>query len=162
MKASRLVSAITGFAVQPTRRSSAPNAFAHESGIHQDGMLKNAADLRDHDARVSGPAPLDLVMASIRPSRVQGKAQGTRLPARRQRPVEDAFKRFKDLADRKKEIFDEDIVALVDDSIGSVNDLSKFVSLQVLRVQGAASWTIWSSRIEGVVRDAQAARQRAD
>ncbi len=53
-RASRLVSAITGFVVQPNKAIVGANAFAHESGIHQDGMLKHARHLRDHDARIGG------------------------------------------------------------------------------------------------------------
>jgi 2-isopropylmalate synthase len=61
-RASKLVSAVTSFPVQYNKAIVGKNAFAHESGIHQDGMLKNAADLRDHDAGDVGVSKTSLVM----------------------------------------------------------------------------------------------------
>ena len=108
------------------------NAFAHESGIHQDGMLKNAADLRDHDAGerrhqqdVAGDGQ------AFGPRRVQGQAARAGLRAGRQR-LPGAFVRFKDLADRKKNVYDADIVALVDDEVVHAHDRIKLVDLTVI------------------------------
>jgi 2-isopropylmalate synthase len=131
-KASRLVSAITGFNVQPNKAIVGANAFAHESGIHQDGMLKNAATYE-----IMTPESVGLHRSTL----VMGKHSGRHAFKEKLKElgfdladnqVEDTFHRFKDLADRKKEVFDEDLVALVDDTIGRDNDRVKFISLQVM------------------------------
>ena len=131
-RASRLVSTITGFNVQPNKAIVGTNAFAHESGIHQDGVLKNASTYE-----IMTPASVGLAESRI----VMGKLSGRH--AFRDKLVElgyelgdnafqDAFRRFKELADKKREIFDEDIVALVDDEVVRGNDRIRFVSLQVV------------------------------
>ncbi|MEK7246388.1 MAG: 2-isopropylmalate synthase, partial [Pseudomonadota bacterium] len=132
MKASRLVSAITGFVVQPNKAIVGANAFAHESGIHQDGMLKHAGTYE-----IMTPESVGLIRSKI----VLGKHSGRH--AFREKLAEfgyalgdnalaEAFKRFKDLADAKKEVFDEDIVALVDDEIAHAGERIRLVSLEIL------------------------------
>ena len=131
MKASRLVSAITGFVVQPNKAIVGANAFAHESGIHQDGMLKHAGTYE-----IMTPESVGLTRSKI----VLGKHSGRH--AFREKLAElgyglgdnalaDAFKRFKDLADAKKEVFDEDIVALVDDEIAHAGERIRLVGLGI-------------------------------
>lgn len=131
-KASRLVSTITGFTVQPNKSIVGANAFAHEAGIHQDGMLKNAQTYE-----IMTPESVGLTESKL----VMGKHSGRH--AFRQKltelgydlgnnAIQDAFKRFKDLADLKKDIYDEDIVALVDDTVVRSNDTIQLVSLEVL------------------------------
>ncbi len=131
-KASRLVSTITGFSIQPNKAIVGANAFAHEAGIHQDGVLKNAETYEIMTPESVGLSESKLVM---------GKHSGRH--AFRQKleelgyelgdnAVQDAFKRFKDLADLKKDIFDEDIIALVDDAVIRSNDRIQLVSLEVL------------------------------
>ncbi len=137
MKASRLVSAITGFVVQPNKAIVGANAFAHESGIHQDGMLKHAGTYE-----IMTPESVGLVRsAADRGGLVMGKHSGraafrARLSelgyALDDAAIDETFKRFKLLADKKKEIFDEDLIALVDDQIGHAEDVVKLVSLEVL------------------------------
>ncbi|HVR65393.1 MAG TPA: 2-isopropylmalate synthase [Verrucomicrobiae bacterium] len=131
-KASRLVSTITGFPVQPNKAIVGANAFAHESGIHQDGMLKHAGTYE-----IMTPESVGLMRSTL----VMGKHSGrhafkTKLKELGfelgENALEDAFRRFKDLADKKKEIFDEDIVALIDDAVGRSNEHIRFVSLQVI------------------------------
>src|SRR6185312_8054630 len=116
-RASRLVSAITGFVVQPNKAVVGANAFAHESGIHQDGMLKHAGTYE-----IMTPESVGLTKSSL----VMGKHSGRHAFKAKLKElgfelgdnaVNDAFRRFKDLADRKKDVYDEDIVALVDDEI---------------------------------------------
>src|SRR3546814_467749 len=129
-KASRLVSAITGFSVQPNKAIVGANAFAHESGIHQDGMLKNAQTYE-----IMTPESVGVRKSSL----VMGKHSGRHAFRDKLRELgygeigdnalQDAFRRFKDLADRKKTVYDEDIVALVDDEVVRGNDRVKFVSL---------------------------------
>jgi 2-isopropylmalate synthase len=131
MKASRLVSAITGFNVQPNKAIVGANAFAHESGIHQDGMLKHAGTYE-----IMRPEDVGLVKSSL----VMGKHSGRHAFRKKlaelgyelgENALEDAFVRFKQLADRKKEIFDEDLIALVDDQIQSEDQRVRLVSLEV-------------------------------
>jgi len=131
-KASRLVSTITGFAVQPNKAIVGANAFAHESGIHQDGMLKHAGTYE-----IMTPESVGLGRSTL----VMGKHSGRHAFKTKLKElgfdlgdnaVEDAFRRFKDLADKKKDVFDEDIVALVDDNLVRSNDQIRFVSLQVV------------------------------
>jgi 2-isopropylmalate synthase len=132
-RTSHLVSTITGFSVQPNKAIVGANAFAHESGIHQDGVLKNAQTYE-----IMTPESVGLNRSNL----VMGKHSGSHAFREKLRElgfgelganaVRDAFQRFKDLADKKKEIFDEDIVALVDDAVLRGNDRIRFVSLQVV------------------------------
>ncbi len=132
MKASRLVAAITGFVVQPNKAIVGANAFAHEAGIHQDGMLKHAGTYE-----IMTPESVGLVKSTL----VMGKHSGRHAFRRKleelgyelgDNALQEAFHRFKSLADKKKEIFDEDIVALVDDEVGRGLDLIRFASLHVI------------------------------
>ena len=132
MRASRLVSAVTGFSVQPNKAIVGANAFAHESGIHQDGMLKHAGTYE-----IMTPESVGLNKSNL----VLGKHSGRHAFKEKLKDlgyilgdnaIQDVFKRFKDLADAKKEVFDEDIVALVDDEVVRVNDTVRMVSLEIL------------------------------
>ncbi|MEO5374511.1 MAG: 2-isopropylmalate synthase [Alphaproteobacteria bacterium] len=131
IRASRLVSAVTGFVVQPNKAIVGANAFAHESGIHQDGMLKDA---RTYE--IMTPESVGLSESKI----VLGKLSGRHAFREKVRElgydlgegaIENAFHRFKDLADRKKDVFDEDISALVDDQLSHASERVRFVSLDV-------------------------------
>ncbi|MCK5444727.1 MAG: 2-isopropylmalate synthase, partial [Rhodospirillaceae bacterium] len=132
IKASRLVSTITGFTVQPNKAIVGKNAFAHESGIHQDGMLKHAGTYE-----IMTPESVGLTESKL----VLGKHSGRHAFKEKlidlgydlgDNAVQDAFARFKDLADKKKDVFDEDIMALVDDEIMRTNDRIKVVALEIL------------------------------
>ena len=131
-KASRLVATITGFVVQPNKAIVGANAFAHESGIHQDGVLKHAGTYE-----IMTPESVGLKKSTL----VLGKHSGRHAFKEKLKDlgyalgdnaVQDAFKRFKDLADKKKEIFDEDIIALVDDEVVRTNDRVQLVDLEIL------------------------------
>jgi len=131
-RASRLVSTVTGFTVQPNKAIVGANAFAHESGIHQDGMLKHAGTYEIMTPESVGLNKSNLVLgkhSGRHAFKEKLKSLGYELG---DNAVEDAFRRFKTLADMKKEVFDEDIVALVDDSVGSANDKIRLVSLELL------------------------------
>lgn len=131
-RASRLLSGITGFAVQPNKAIVGANAFAHESGIHQDGVLKNAQTYEIMTPESVGLNKSTLVMgkhSGRHAFKAKLKELGYELG---DNAVNDAFKRFKDLADLKKDVFDEDIVALVDDEVVRHNDRIKLVSLEIL------------------------------
>ena len=131
-RASKLVSTITGFAVQPNKAIVGANAFAHESGIHQDGMLKHAGTYEIMTPESVGLSRSTLVMgkhSGRHAFRTKLKELGFDLG---DNALEDAFRRFKELADKKKDVYDEDIIALVDDEVVRSNDRIRFVSLQVI------------------------------
>jgi 2-isopropylmalate synthase len=132
MMTSKLLSTITGFDVQPNKAIVGRNAFAHESGIHQDGVLKNAATYE-----IMTPESVGLTKNAL----VMGKHSGRAAFRDKLRAlgygelgdnqINDAFRRFKDLADRKKVVYDDDISALVDDEVVRGNDRIRFVALDV-------------------------------
>jgi 2-isopropylmalate synthase len=131
-RASKLVSTITGFVVQPNKAIVGANAFAHESGIHQDGMLKHAQTYEIMTPESVGLNKSTLVMgkhSGRHAFRVKLKELGYELG---DNALQDAFRRFKALADKKKDVYDEDIIALVDDEVLRAHDAIKFVSLQVV------------------------------
>ncbi|GIK79452.1 MAG: 2-isopropylmalate synthase [Pseudorhodoplanes sp.] len=131
-RASKLVSAATSFPVQYNKAIVGRNAFAHESGIHQDGMLKNAQTYEIMTPESVGVKQTSLVMGkhSGRHAFVHKLEDlGYKLSGNQ---LEDAFVRFKALADRKKHIYDEDIEALVDEEIATAQDRIKLVSLTVI------------------------------
>jgi 2-isopropylmalate synthase len=129
-RASRTLSSITGFAVQPNKAIVGANAFAHESGIHQDGMLKHKGTYE-----IMTPESVGLTESNI----VLGKHSGRNAFKTKLKELgfdlgdnalEDAFLRFKDLADKKKEIFEEDIIALIEGTQHK-NDKIQFQSLVI-------------------------------
>ncbi|KZE28532.1 2-isopropylmalate synthase [Chelatococcus daeguensis] len=131
-RASKLVSAVTSFPVQYNKAIVGRNAFAHESGIHQDGMLKNASTYEIMTPESVGVNKTSLVMgkhSGRHAFREKLKALGYDLG---ENALEDAFRRFKDLADRKKNVYDEDIEALVDEEILTAHDRVKLVSLSII------------------------------
>ncbi|MGD0143607.1 MAG: 2-isopropylmalate synthase [Rhizomicrobium sp.] len=116
-RASKLVSNVTGFPVQYNKAIVGKNAFAHESGIHQDGMLKNVETYEIMRPEEVGVKETSLVLGKLSGRHAfRDKLQGLGYELSNE-AIEDAFKRFKDLADKKKHLFDEDIMALVDDEI---------------------------------------------
>src|ERR1700734_3262154 len=131
-RASKLVAAATSFPVQYNKAIVGRNAFAHESGIHQDGMLKHTQTYEIMMPADVGVKQTSLVMGkhSGRHAFVHNLEElGYKLAANQ---LEDAFVRFKALADRKKHVYDEDIEALVDEEIATAQDHIKLVSLSVI------------------------------
>ncbi|MEW5964889.1 MAG: 2-isopropylmalate synthase [Pseudomonadota bacterium] len=131
-RASRLVSAVTNFPVQYNKAIVGRNAFAHESGIHQDGMLKHTQTYEIMTPESVGVAKTSLVMgkhSGRNAFRTKLKELGYDLGDNQ---LEDAFNRFKALADRKKHVYDEDIEALVDEEIAHMHDSMKVVALTVI------------------------------
>ena len=128
---SRLVSQITGYPVQPNKAVVGANAFAHESGIHQDGVLKHRETyeiMRAEDVGWSANK-ISLGKLSGRNAFKQRLAE-LGIEFESEQALNDAFARFKDLADKKSEIFDEDLQALVSgDAIGEMDEHFKFLSL---------------------------------
>src|SRR2546423_6710107 len=131
-RASKLVAAATSFPVQYNKAIVGRNAFAHESGIHQDGMLKHTQTYEIMTPETVGVKQTSLVMGkhSGRHAFVHKlEEMGYRLASNQ---LEDAFVRFKALADRKKHVYDEDIEALVDEEIAHAQNRVKLVSLTVI------------------------------
>src|SRR5215468_7790431 len=131
-RASKLVSAVTSFPVQFNKAIVGRNAFAHESGIHQDGMLKHTQTYEIMLPEDVGVKHTSLVMGkhSGRHAFIHKLEElGYRLASNQ---LEDAFVRFKALADRKKHVYDEDIEALVDEEIATAQDRIKLVALTVI------------------------------
>ncbi|WP_116085851.1 2-isopropylmalate synthase [Tropicimonas sp. IMCC34011] len=127
---SRRVSAVSGFQVQFNKAIVGKNAFAHESGIHQDGMLKNAETFE-----IMRPEDVGLSATSL----VMGKHSGRAALRSKMKELgfdladnqlADVFVRFKALADRKKEVFDDDLVALMQD----VMEVDEYLKVKFLRV----------------------------
>jgi 2-isopropylmalate synthase len=129
---SRLLSSITGVQVQPNKAIVGDNAFAHEAGIHQDGVLKAAITYEIMTPASIGRASNELVL---------GKHSGRHAFRDRLQELgfsvegeefERAFKRFKDLADAKKVIYNEDLEAIVADSVQQLDDRYRFQSLSLV------------------------------
>jgi len=116
-KTSRLVSNLTGMAVQPNKAIVGANAFAHESGIHQDGVLKNRLTYEIIDARTVGLADNRISLGKLS-GRSAFRARLEELGYSLERDdLDDAFARFKELADRKREISDRDLEAIVSEQV---------------------------------------------
>lgn len=116
-RASKLVSNVTSFPVQYNKAIVGKNAFSHESGIHQDGMLKNVETyeiMRPEDVGVKETSLVLGKLSGRHAFRNKLESLGYHLA---DAALDEAFKRFKALADRKKTVFDDDVVALVDDGI---------------------------------------------
>ncbi|MBN9303947.1 MAG: 2-isopropylmalate synthase [Devosia sp. 67-54] len=148
-RASKIVSAAANFPVQYNKAIVGKNAFAHESGIHQDGMLKNAETYE-----IMTPASVGIKETTL----VMGKHSGRAAFKDKLRELgydlgdnafQEAFVRFKDLADRKKHVYDADIVALVDDEAGSVDDRIKLVDMEVVSKTGGVHRCTLTVMIDG-------------
>jgi len=131
-KTSKLVSAVTGFPVQFNKAIVGKNAFAHEAGIHQDGMLKHNETYEIMTPESVGVSESNLVM---------GKHSGRHAFKEKiielgyninDNVIEEAFENFKNLADKKKNIYDEDIAAIIDDQVVRVNDRITLKDMQVI------------------------------
>ncbi len=155
---SRLVSSITGFAVQPNKAIVGANAFAHESGIHQDGVLKSRETYEIMRAQDVGWSANRMVLgkhSGRNAFRTRLKELGIDFTAEEE--LNAAFVRFKELADKKHEIYDEDLQALVTDTnLATENERIKLVYSKVCSETGEtpeAAVTLW---IDGVEKQAVA------
>ena len=156
-KASKLVSNVTGFPVQFNKAIVGKNAFAHESGIHQDGMLKNR-----NTYEIMTPESVGVKQTSL----VMGKHSGRHAFKDKlislgyadltDDVIENAFGKFKILADKKKHIYDEDIIALVDDSLVTDNKANKIIlkSLKVFAGTGEPQKAEMKLDIDGQIKSA--------
>src|SRR5512134_1705342 len=130
---SRLVSGITGFAVQPNKAIVGANAFAHESGIHQDGVLKSRETYEIMRAQGVGWSANRIVLGKHSGRNAfRTRLQDLGVEFGSDEELNDAFARFKELADKKHEIFDEDLQSLVTESgLEAGNEWLKLVFLKV-------------------------------
>ena len=154
-KASKIVSNATGFPVQFNKAVVGKNAFAHESGIHQDGMLKNR-----NTYEIMTPESVGVKKTSL----VMGKHSGRhafrdKLSDMGYVDVTDdiidiAFGKFKILADKKKHVYDEDIAALVDDSLIKEDNVIKLKYLKVFAGTGEPQKAIMKLEVMGEVKEA--------
>jgi len=131
VRASRMVSNYTGMIVQPNKAIVGSNAFAHEAGIHQDGMLKHKRTYEIMDASTIGLSQSRLVLgkhSGRHAFRVRLQELGFELS---DADITTAFARFKDLADKKKTVTDADLEALVADEFYGPHELYKLLDLQV-------------------------------
>ncbi|WP_221801777.1 2-isopropylmalate synthase [Oceanobacter mangrovi] len=128
---SRLVSGITGFPVQPNKAIVGANAFAHESGIHQDGVLKHRETYEIMKAEDVGWGANKMVMGKHSGrAAFRSRLEELGVTFETDAALNEAFARFKDLADKKHEIFDEDLQALVSETVANTApDIFKLVSL---------------------------------
>lgn len=151
-RASKVVSAATSFPVQYNKAIVGRNAFAHESGIHQDGVLKNAQTYE-----IMTPESVGVKQTSL----VMGKHSGRHAFQHKLKELgyeladnqlQDAFVRFKALADRKKDIYDEDIEALVDQELAQSHDRLRLVSLTVIAGTNGPQRATMKVEVEGKVQ----------
>lgn len=131
LSASRMVSQTTGFVVQPNKAVVGANAFAHASGIHQDGVLKARDTYEIMRAEDVGWTANKIVLGKLSGRNAfKQRLQELGVQLESESEINTAFTKFKELADRKSEIFDEDILALVSDgSVTQDNEQYGFVSL---------------------------------
>lgn len=131
MRSSKLITKITGIPVQPNKAIVGANAFAHEAGIHQDGLLKEKLTYE-----IISPESIGLISAKL----VLGKHSGRHAFKARlselgydlgPEEIESAFERFKHLADQKKDIYDEDIETLVSEEVSKIPEIYSLVDLSV-------------------------------
>lgn len=138
MTCSRLVSSITGFPVQPNKAIVGANAFAHESGIHQDGVLKSRETYEIMRAQDVGWAANKIVLGKHSGRNAFRSRLGELgIEFETEEVLNEAFTRFKELADKKHDIYDEDLQALVTESnLASENERFKLVALRVCSETG--------------------------
>ncbi|MCV2880439.1 2-isopropylmalate synthase [Actibacterium sp. XHP0104] len=149
MAISRRVATVSGFNVQFNKAIVGKNAFAHESGIHQDGMLKNRENfeiMRPEDIGLSGTS-LPLGKHSGRAA-LRDKLEHLGFEVG-DNQLKDIFVRFKELADRKKEVFDDDIIALMRVGEDAENDHLQLVSMKVVCGTGGPAEATVEMEIDG-------------
>jgi len=135
---SRLVSSITGFAVQPNKAIVGANAFAHESGIHQDGVLKSRETYEIMRAEDVGWSANRMVLGKHSGRNAfRSRLQELDIVFETEEALNEAFSRFKDLADKKHEIYDDDLQALVTQTRAAAEiERVKLVALKVCSETG--------------------------
>ena len=157
LKTSKLLATITGFDVQPNKAIVGRNAFAHESGIHQDGVLKDASTYEIMTPESVGWSTNSLVLGKHSGrAAFRDKLKTLGYGELGDNQLNDAFRRFKDLADRKKVVYDEDVAALVDDEVVRGNDRVKLVGLTVATGLGVRPMATLALEVDGARHDGMA------
>lgn len=155
--ASKLVSTITGYPVQPNKAIVGANAFAHESGIHQDGVLKHRETYEIMSAESVGWAANRLSLGKLSGrSAFKAKLVDLGIELGSEEALNAAFARFKELADKKREIFDEDLHALVSDQFGAMAESYKFISQRIITETGEEPRAEITFSVKGVEKRAVA------
>ncbi|WAC07347.1 MAG: 2-isopropylmalate synthase [Thermodesulfobacteriota bacterium] len=148
---SRLLTQITGISVQPNKAIVGSNAFAHESGIHQDGLLKEKITYE-----IMTPESIGISQSTL----VLGKHSGRHAFKDRLKKlgyelsdeeVNILFKQFKDLADKKKEVFDEDLEALIAEEFLRIPEKYKLINLNAISGTGAIPTATVEMEVDGMV-----------
>lgn len=154
---SRLISSITGFPVQPNKAIVGANAFAHESGIHQDGVLKNRQTYEIMRAEDVGWHANRMVLGKHSGRNAfRDRLKSINIELESEELLNLAFTRFKELADKKHEIYDEDLQALVTDTLTYEHERIKLVSLKVCSETGEIPHAQITLSIDGVEKSGHA------
>ncbi|MFO7705525.1 MAG: alpha-isopropylmalate synthase regulatory domain-containing protein, partial [Halopseudomonas sp.] len=157
LAASRLVSGITGFVVQPNKAIVGANAFAHESGIHQDGVLKHRETYEIMSAQSVGWHTNKLSLGKLSGRNAfRSRLAELGIALQSEAEMNLAFARFKELADKKHEIFDEDLQALVSDTLTEAVEHVKLVYLDVASRMGETPQARVVLTVDGVEVEATA------
>lgn len=155
--ASKLVSTITGYPVQPNKAVVGANAFSHESGIHQDGVLKHRETYEIMSAESVGWAANRLTLGKLSGRNAfKTKLAELGIELESEEALNAAFARFKELADKKREIFDEDLHALVSDEMSNMSETYKFVSQHIVTETGESPRAEIVFSVDGVEHRAEA------
>ena len=151
LNCSRLVSNITGFPVQPNKAIVGANAFAHESGIHQDGVLKHRQTYEIMKAEDVGWHANRMVLGKHSGRNAfRNHLQNLGIEFNSEEELNAAFSRFKELADKKHEIYDDDLQALVTDTLISGNEKVKLVALRVCSEMGETPHASVTLNVDGL------------
>ena len=154
---SKLVSTITGYPVQPNKAIVGANAFSHESGIHQDGVLKHRETYEIMSAESVGWSANRLTLGKLSGRNAfKTKLQELGIELDSEEALNAAFARFKELADKKREIFDEDLHALVSDEMSNLEDRYKFVSQHIVTETGEEPRAQIVFSVDGMEKRAEA------
>lgn len=155
---SRLVSSITGFPIQPNKAIVGANAFAHESGIHQDGVIKSRETYEIMRAQDVGWSDNKIVLGKHSGrTAVRTRLEELGITIESQEALNDIFSRFKDLADKKHEVFDDDLQALVSETeAAAVEDRYRYVASHVISETGEKPTAQITLVVDGEERQASA------
>ena len=154
---SRLVSNITGFPVQPNKAIVGANAFAHESGIHQDGVIKHRQTYEIMQAEDVGWNTNRMVLGKHSGRNAfRERLRELNIEFESEEELNSAFVRFKELADKKHEIYDDDLQALVTDTLATEKEKVKLVFLKVCSETGERPHAQITLNIEGEERSVAA------
>jgi 2-isopropylmalate synthase len=130
-RASRLVSELTGFSIQPNKAIVGANAFRHQSGIHQDGVLKKAITYEIMDPKLVGIPASNLVMSKLSGKHAFEERLAELGYVLGKEEIKQAFQKFKELADKKREITDRDIESLVDEELRTSQEVYHLDHIEV-------------------------------